>query len=119
MDRFAHDLDQFANGQSNGSPPIAKLCEWTRRNPTTPLTLVLAASIACVEPHYLSGLFRRHTGITFSRWNQLRRLHTACAMLDAGERSVEPILTATGYQDARSLRRLMQRHRSKVLNSCP
>lgn len=113
MDRFTDDLEQLVNGKPLDCPPIAKLYEWTRRHPTTPLTLLLAASVACVEPHYLSSLFRHRAGITFSKWNQLRRLHTARTMLDAGERSVEPILKATGYQDVRSLRRLMQRHRSE------
>jgi AraC-like DNA-binding protein len=67
MDRFIEDLEELANCQSVECPPIAKLCEWTKKHPTTPLTLALAASVACVEPHYLSALFRRRAGTTFSR----------------------------------------------------
>lgn len=111
MDHFI-DLDRLASARLDECPPIAKLRDWTKKNPSRPLTLTLAASVACVEPHYLSTLFRRRVGMTFSKWNQLRGLYTARAMFDAGERSIESVVQGLGYRDVRSLRRLVQRYRS-------
>ena len=106
------DLERLANARLDACTPIAKLRDWTKKNPSLPLTLTLAASVACVEPHYLSTLFRRRVGITFGKWNQLRRLYTARAMLDAGERSIDCVVQTLGYRDVRSLRRLVRRYRS-------
>jgi len=75
---------------------------------TERLTLAELAAAAGVSERTLTRLFRRATGLTPLRYQQLLRLERAEHLIGRGA-TVEAAARAVGFQDARMLRRLRSR----------
>jgi len=93
----------------NGHPALVRLYHWVQANDPLPLTLREASAIACLEPHYFSGLFHRQTGMSFTDWRMRLRVFRAADLIAAGEVSIDQAVERVGYDDRRSLERATKR----------
>src|SRR5256885_32973 len=61
----------------NGHPALLRLRTWIAVNDPIRLTMREAADLACVELHYFSAIFRKHTGRSFIEWRRSIRIARA------------------------------------------
>ena len=87
---------------------LRRLQQFAANTPPTGLTREQAAAIASREPHYLSYLFRREMGKTFTKWRREYRTSVAIAALEEGKRSIDEIVKLVGYRSRRSLERAVK-----------
>lgn len=82
--------------------------EWVAAHGGARLTLHLAASIACLEPHHLSAVFRDCTGLTFLKWRRSHRIACALRAIESGTFKLDEVVDLVGYRDRRSLERAIK-----------
>ena len=99
---------QDLNLALKGHPALRRLETWAATNDQLQLTLRDAATLACVELHYFSAIFRKHTGSTFIEWRRATRAARAVTLIADGTLSVDQIVHAVGYKDRRSLERALK-----------
>lgn len=73
------------------------------------LTLREAAQVACVEPHYLSTVFRLRAGMTFVAWRRILRAAQAVKLIETRSCSIEDAVRLVGYHHRRSLERAIKK----------
>lgn len=93
------------SGVHNG---LRRLQLWVAVNGALHLSLRQAAQIACLEPHYLSRVFRRRVGRTFLEWTRGYRIIWAVRAIESGQHSIDEVAKLIGYQDRRSLERAVK-----------
>ncbi|GIH62321.1 hypothetical protein Msi02_31380 [Microbispora siamensis] len=70
--------------------------------------LVRLARALGVSPSHLSRTFRRHVGMTVSRYRNRVRVSRALAGIEEGERDLAGLATALGFADQAHLTRTMR-----------
>lgn len=96
----------------NGHPALVRLRSWMTVNDPMRLTMEEAAGLACVELHYFSAIFRKHTGRTFIEWRRSIRIARAAHLIVGGTLTVQQVAQAVGYKDRRSLERALKQLRN-------
>lgn len=96
----------------NGHPALLRLRSWMTANDPIRLTMQEAAGLACVELHYFSAIFRKHTGRTFIEWRRSIRIARAAHLIVGGTLTVQQVAQAVGYKDRRSLERALRQLRN-------
>jgi transcriptional regulator GlxA family with amidase domain len=94
---------------------IARAREYVMRDLTKRVTLIEAASVACLEPLYFSKRFRLAVGMTFVSWSASIRVAAAKKLLESPALSVSAIAAAVGYRDLTTFERAFK----KVESICP
>jgi two-component system, response regulator YesN len=85
------------------------LREWIAKNGALQLTLLEAARISCLEPHYFSQIFREHVGESFRQWRLRYRISWALLAMNRGEQTLNDIIHASGYRNRRAFERAVKR----------
>jgi transcriptional regulator GlxA family with amidase domain len=96
----------------NGHPALLRLRTWIAVNDPIRLTMRQAADLACVELHYFSAIFRKHTGRSFIEWRRSIRIARAAHLMSGGTLTVQQVVHAVGYKDRRSLERALKQLRN-------
>lgn len=92
---------------------LQRLQRWLAAHCVPTLTLRDAATIAGLEPHYLSATFHVHVGVTFAQWTRDHRTAFAVRALGCGHYSIKEAAKLVGY-DRRSLERAVRRATGKT-----
>lgn len=87
---------------------LLRLREWVAGHGGARLTRRVAASIACLEPHHLSAVFRDCTGLTFLQWRRGHRIVCALRAIESGIYRLDEVVHLVGYRDRRSLERAIK-----------
>jgi two-component system response regulator YesN len=101
----------------NGHPALLRLRNWIAVNDPIRLTMREAADLACVELHYFSAIFRKHTGRSFIEWRRSIRIARAARLMSGGLLTVQQVVHAVGYKDRRSLERALKQLRNMTLGT--
>jgi transcriptional regulator GlxA family with amidase domain len=96
----------------NGHPALLRLRTWIVINDPIRLTMREAADLACVELHYFSAIFRKHTGRSFIEWRRSIRIARAAQLMAGGTLTIQQVVHAVGYKDRRSLERALKQLRN-------
>lgn len=88
---------------------LMRLGEWIRRNSALQLTLVEAARISCLEPHYFSQIFHEHVGQNFRAWRLRYRISWALHAMSCRECSLNDVIRISGYRSRRAFERAVKR----------
>lgn len=86
-----------------------RLARYLAQHLTEPLPLAKAAGIACMERTAFSRFFRSHIGMKFSDFLRAFRIERAIAEMSAGDRSLQEIAVAVGFNSLKTLERGFQR----------
>lgn len=78
---------------------ICTVIRFIVRNPSGALSLREAASLAALHPQYLSNLFKKEVGITFSDFVCTVRLLNAQQLLRDSSKSVQAVADSLGFSD--------------------
>lgn len=77
---------------------VASAIEYINRNYQNPsLNLTMVASAVCISPKYLSNIFRRVTGISFTHHLVSKRIAAAADLIAGGETVVSVIAEECGF----------------------
>jgi transcriptional regulator GlxA family with amidase domain len=77
------------------------------------ITLVEAASMACLEPFYFSKRFHKTMGVSFGTWNAQIRIEAAKKLLVESSQPITSIAAAVGYSDLTTFERAFRRLESR------
>ena len=91
----------FSRLAAKTGAPIQKAIRIIETRYADPLTLDSVAAEAELSPAYLSTLFKKETGSTFSEFLTLCRMNEAKRLLRQTGESVASIAEQTGYMDAK------------------
>ncbi|WP_138752163.1 helix-turn-helix domain-containing protein [Paenibacillus sinopodophylli] len=86
---FADRVNQCRN--SNHSKPIQKSKEYIYNHLFEELTLQLLSEVAGLNPHYLSQLFKKETGLTLMSYIQRERIEEAKKLLEHSNDTISRI----------------------------
>jgi transcriptional regulator GlxA family with amidase domain len=112
--RASHASEQSGEWHAllNGHPALLRLRSGINGNDLLRLSMRQAAQLACVELHYFSVLFRKHTGRSFGAWRRSIRIARAAHLMAGGTLTVQQVAHAVGYKDRRSLERALKQLRN-------
>lgn len=79
---------------------IQKAKEYIGKNYATDITLASVAEFLCIHPNYFSSLFKKKTGISFTRFLRQVRVEEACRLIRQSNHKLYKIAELTGYHDA-------------------
>jgi len=88
---------------------VTKVIAYVTSNLTRRVTLVEAASVACLEPLYFSKRFRRVVGMTFVSWSTSIRVQSAKRLLEWPALSITAVANAVGYRDLTTFERAFRK----------
>ncbi len=64
------------------------------------LTMASVAQYLCIDPAYLSRIFKKHTGVNFNAYLGKIRMQAAIDLMDQGCYSIKDVAHMAGYSDA-------------------
>lgn len=88
---------------------LGRVRDYVFANIQEPITLKLAARIACCEPAYFSKYFKQRTGIHFTRWLNERRIERARELLTTRNEAIAVVARKVGFLSTRSFERWFKR----------
>lgn len=86
-------LQQDYNGE------IAGIIEFIKRNYATKIYLMDISHEVHLQPSYISGLFKRHTGVTISEYITIYRISKAKKLLLEKDGKISEVAYETGFYD--------------------
>lgn len=89
----------------------AAMAEYLRLHYAEPLSLEELSLRLGYTPQYLSGLFRRDTGVTLQEYLQRLRIEMACRLLKEGTVPVEEVARTVGYSDSKHFSKVFRRYK--------
>lgn len=89
--------DELAPGYCN--PVFIELLTYVKTHANEDITLTGLSETYHLNSTYISDLFRKSTGKSFSRYLMTRRILNACILLRSTHRSVQDISEEVGYHD--------------------
>lgn len=96
------------DSQRTAGSSFCRVLDYVNRN-LSDVNLISVAEEFHYHPKYLSSLFTKHTGKSFSEIVQDARLRQSCCYLQYTELSIEEISARIGYQDRSSFNRSFRR----------
>ena len=102
------ETDSFGIQFESRHHGLNRLKQWVALNGALTLTRSQAATIACLEPHHFSKVFRQHVGESFQQWRRRYRVAWAVSALKQGTYSLDHIIQYSGYRDRRAFERSMK-----------
>lgn len=94
----------------NYSLTVQKITRIIRLEPESDLSLTAVAEKLGLSRTYISGLFRKETGMTFTDYVNKSRMEYAATLLDSGTDSIRDIAAACGITDQSYFSKLFRRH---------
>lgn len=89
-------------------PMVARALAYLHEHYADHLSLEHLSTLLQITPEYLSYLFRRDTGITFSTYLRNYRVGKACELMDHGLARVYEVAQAVGFSDAKYFNRVFR-----------
>lgn len=96
-DLFTNYIELVENNVHKKNDYIAMAYKYIEDNIDKPLTLETLASELHISKNYFSNLFKKVTGITFSRYVNYRRIERAKLYLQSSNHSLNDIAQRCGY----------------------
>ena len=100
----------FLKFRAHMNPGVHRVQDWLIAHPDENPSLEMLSDIADMSPRHLTRTFREATGTTLKAFSTHLKLEVAKQLLQDPSETVENVALRCGYQDARQLRRLFQRH---------
>lgn len=94
MARMVTDFTERVGGcviPDGVSPAIASCLRWIRRNISQPITLKKAASFTKMSPGYLSTVFKKEVGLSFSDYISIQRVEEVKRLLTTSDKNLSEI----------------------------
>jgi two-component system response regulator YesN len=95
---FNYGRDQSAVGNAKASP-IVKMIEYVNHNYDRDISLFSVSQTFNMNLSYASQLFKKETGVTFTKYLTDLRMNQACNLLINSNLTVQEITDKTGYHD--------------------
>lgn len=95
--------------QSKETKPIRLIKEYIDNHYTESISLELVAEKAGLTANYVSAVFRKETGVTFSEYIIARRMNKAAELLRKSRMSIAEIAEAVGYTDEKYFSKLCKK----------
>ena len=74
-----------------------------------PITLEIAADIACLDKKYFSTYFHSKTGVRFVDWISWVRISHAMELIRREDRAISLVAEASGFSDLRTFERAFKK----------
>lgn len=87
------------NNEHTYSCTIRLATEYIKKHYEEPITVGDVAGVVEKTPNYLSSIFKKETGVSFSKYLNELRLQRACVLLKHTNKQVREISEAVGYTD--------------------
>jgi AraC-like DNA-binding protein len=85
--------------EASFSAPVVKVIHYVENHLDAKASLNAAAAYAGVHPAYLSGRFKRETGMSFTAYTALRKIQESCYFVRHTEYSISQIALLYGFCD--------------------
>ncbi|WP_139997316.1 helix-turn-helix domain-containing protein [Paenibacillus paridis] len=105
---FAERVNQCRN--NNHSKPVQKSKEYIYLHLFEEITLELLAEVAGLNPHYLSQLFKKETGLTLMSYVQRERIEEAKRLLDHSNDMISRIGERLTFYDQAHFVKAFKKH---------
>jgi len=77
--------------------------------PDGDVSLVMAASIACLEPKYFSKYFHKKVGVSYKSWVRAVRISAATTLMESNECSITELAYQVGFSDLGTFERAFKK----------
>lgn len=104
------DGDARPDGGSLGTT-LDAVIRYVEENYMRNITLIDAAEKVYVNKNYLSELFSRKMGVTFTQYKNKVRIRHACEMIDSGVRSMTEIAMAVGFESSSRFSKVFRQYK--------
>ena len=99
----------FVQGSNDASPIVANAMKYIHQNYTQKISLKSVAEAIYTNPNYLSTVFSREKGMTFSAYVKNYRLSVAQKMLIETDQSIEKIALSVGFYDIQHFSKIFKK----------
>lgn len=99
----------FVQGSNDASPIVANAMKYIHQNYTQKISLKSVAEAIYTNPNYLSTVFSREKGMTFSAYVKNYRLTVAQKMLIETDQSIEKIALSVGFYDIQHFSKIFKK----------
>lgn len=106
---FRQSSSTYLN-QQPANPEIDFVIEFLKKNYMEKLHLSEISKQVHLQPTYLSGLFRKHTGVTITDFLNIYRITLAKEMLSKPEHRMSDIAIDTGFYDVHHFSRVFKKY---------
>ena len=100
----------LARGFQKSNENIIKATNYIKMYYNEDLKLEDVAEHIYINPYYLSHLFKKELGITFSNYLRKIRLDNAIILIQKGEREVQRIASLVGYNNSSYFIKVFKNH---------
>lgn len=99
----------LVQSSNDTSPIVANAMKYIHQNYTQKISLKSVAETIYTNPNYLSTVFSREKGMTFSAYVKTYRLSVAQKMLVETDQSIEKIAIAVGFYDIQHFSKIFKK----------
>lgn len=99
----------LVQSSNDTSPIVANAMKYIHQNYTKKISLKSVAEAIYTNPNYLSTVFSREKGMTFSAYVKTYRLSVAQKMLVETDQSIEKIALAVGFYDIQHFSKIFKK----------
>lgn len=103
-------MNKYAELTSGTNRLISEAVAYIREHYAKSLTLQQLARHIHVNPNYLSDLFKKETGRSYTEWITHERMERAMALLRSTDAKVSEVARSVGYEDVKYFTQLFKRH---------